>query len=80
MKYVQFILFWGGVACFIAAAVVLLTACSTIEGATGMTFDNRVACTVAGDKAVVVSEYGGRIGISSTISEVDRPFICGKTK
>lgn len=61
----------------IALLIASCSGCSTIEGATGLTFDNRVACTVAGDKAVVVSEYGGRIGISTTISDIDRPFICG---
>lgn len=57
--------------------VVMLAGCSTIEGATGLTFDNRIACTIAGDKAVVVSEYGGRMGVSSTVSDLDSKFICG---
>lgn len=57
--------------------LIMLGGCSTIEGATGMTFDNRIACSVAGDAAFVVSQYGGRIGISSPVSELDRPYICG---
>lgn len=57
--------------------IVVLAGCSTIEGATGLTFENRIACTIAGDKAVVVSEYGGRIGVSSTVSELDGKYLCG---
>lgn len=49
--------------------VALLPGCSTV-------FDNRIACTVGNDKAFFVSEYGGRIGIASSISEKDRPHIC----
>lgn len=57
--------------------LIMLSGCSTIEGATGLTFENRIACTLAGDKAVVVSEYGGRIGVSSTVSELDGKYLCG---
>ena len=55
----------------------LITGCGTFDG---LTFENRIACTVAGDKAVIVSEYGGWVGISSTISEKDLPHICPDPK
>ena len=37
--------------------------------------DNRLVCTVAGDKLYMVSEYGP-VGISSRISELDRKVVC----
>jgi hypothetical protein len=49
----------------------MLSGCSTLDGK----FDNRVVCTVARDKAFVVSEYGP-IGIANTISKVDQAVIC----
>ena len=51
----------------------LLAGCGTFDG---LTFENHIACTVNKDKAVVVSEYGGWLGISSTIAESDREVIC----
>lgn len=48
-----------------------LTGCATLEGR----LDNRVVCTVAKDKAFVVSEYGP-VGIAATIAEKDRAVIC----
>jgi hypothetical protein len=50
----------------------LLSGClATFDGK----LENRLACTVAGDKLMVISEYGP-IGISATISEKDRAVIC----
>lgn len=49
------------------AALLLLTGC--------VTMDNRVACTVAMDKAFFISQYGG-LGISSEIAEADAEAIC----
>jgi hypothetical protein len=54
----------------IALAAMALAGCASFDD---ITFENRVACTVAGDKAVLVSEYGGWIGISSKISDADLP-------
>lgn len=50
---------------------ILLSGCATLEGK----IDNRVACTVARDKAVVISEWGP-IGIASMISDKDAAVIC----
>jgi hypothetical protein len=58
------------------AVLAMLTGCGTFNG---LTFENRVACTVARDKAFLVSEWGGRIGITGEIAEADRAVICGKT-
>lgn len=57
----------------LATLVVLLSGCATF-GLDGK-LDNRVVCTVAKDKAFVVSEYGP-VGISSTIADQDRAVIC----
>jgi hypothetical protein len=58
----------------IATAVALLLAgCGTFDG---LTFENRIACTAAGDKLFVVSQWGGRIGVSSEIAEADRKEVC----
>jgi hypothetical protein len=55
------------------AATILLAGCGTFSG---ITFENRVACTVAKDKAYVVSEYGGWVGISSKLADQDREYVC----
>ena len=39
-------------------------------------FGNRLACTISGDKAFVVSEYGGRIGIATKLDDRDREQVC----
>ena len=59
----------------IASILVLLalTGCATFDG---MSFENRLACSVAKDKLYGVSEWGGRIGIASTFSEADRAAVC----
>ena len=55
----------------ILAMALLLSACGTLDGK----LDNRVVCTVAKDKAFVVSEYGP-VGLANTISNKDREVIC----
>lgn len=55
------------------ALAAALAGCATLDG---LNFDNRIACSVARDKAFVVSEWGGRVGISSTIADADRAVIC----
>ena len=57
----------------IALIALALAGCGTFNG---LTFENRVACTVGKDKAYTVSEWGGRIGISSEIADADRAVIC----
>ena len=52
-------------------SLLLLSACGTLQGK----LENRVACTVAHDKAFFVSEYGP-LGIASTIANQDRDVIC----
>jgi hypothetical protein len=49
-----------------------VTGCATLDG---VALENRVACTVAKDRAFVVSQYGP-VGISSRIAEADRAVIC----
>lgn len=51
--------------------ILLLGGCGSLEGK----FENRIACTLAKDKAFVVSEYGP-LGISSVIAEQDRKEVC----
>ena len=53
------------------AAGMASTGCATLEGK----LDNRLACSVAGDKLFAVSEYGP-IGIASTIADADRRVVC----
>lgn len=53
--------------------LVFLSGCSTLGDK--MNLENRVVCTVNGEKAYVVSEYGP-VGISSVISPKDTPAIC----
>lgn len=53
----------------LAAAIV--SGCATFD----VPLDNRVTCTVAKDKAFVVSEWGPA-GISSRIADADRKEIC----
>jgi hypothetical protein len=56
----------------LALLVPLLSGClATLDG----TMENRLACTVAGDKLFVVSEYGP-IGISNKIADADRAVVC----
>jgi hypothetical protein len=38
-------------------------------------FDNRLVCTVAGDRAYVVSEYM-RVGVSARLADQDRAAVC----
>ena len=53
---------------FVLAALLALTGCAQ--------FGNRLACTPGADKAYVVSEYGGRIGIATKIDERDMAAVC----
>jgi hypothetical protein len=55
-------------------ALLLLTA-SLALGGCNATMSNRVACTVAKDKAFFVSEYGA-VGISAVIDDKDKEAIC----
>ena len=67
-------LYFRAALCLFLAGLLLLslTGCGTIpEG----TFDNRIACTVAGDRAYVVSLYGP-VGLASEIAEPDSQVIC----
>lgn len=48
---------------------------ASLSGCATTIFDNRIACTLAKDKAFFVSEYG-QIGIASTIADTDRAVIC----
>lgn len=58
----------------ILLAALALSGCATLEN---LPLDNRVVCTVARDKAFVVSEWGP-VGISSKIADADRAVICSK--
>lgn len=51
--------------------IVLLSGCSTVAG----TFDNRLTCSLAGDKAYVASLYGP-IGVTAEIAAKDAKVIC----
>lgn len=55
----------------IALAVLALAGCGTLDGK----LDNRLVCTVAGDKLYAISEYGP-ISIGSRISDTDRRVVC----
>jgi hypothetical protein len=50
---------------------VALSGCATLDGP----LENRVACTVAKDKAFVVSQWGA-VGITGQIAEADRQVVC----
>lgn len=52
-------------------AALALTGCTTLDGK----LENRIACTVAKDKAFIVSEYGP-VGISATVSPKDAAVVC----
>lgn len=54
-------------------ALALLPGCATFDGAV---LENRLACTVAGDKLFVISQYGP-VGITSVIADQDRKKVCG---
>jgi hypothetical protein len=54
------------------ATILLLAGCSNIPG-----LENRMSCTLAGDKALFVSQYGP-LGISSTVADQDRAAVCRK--
>lgn len=54
--------------------VLLLAGCATSIEGLGQ-FENRLACTLARDRAYVVSEYGP-LGISSRIADIDREVVC----
>lgn len=60
-----------------AYTLALLLAASSVAGcgSINVNLENRVACTVAKDKAFVVSQWGA-VGISSNIAEPDRAVIC----
>lgn len=49
--------------------LLLLSACGTLN------LENRIACTVAKDKAVYVSQYG-QLGVASTIDPKDAQVLC----
>lgn len=53
------------------ACAALLAGCGTLDGK----LDNRLVCTVAGDKLYALSEYGP-ISIGARISDVDRKVVC----
>lgn len=55
-------------------ATVLLCGCATKPGR----LDNRLTCTLAGDKAFVVSLYGP-IGVTAEISKADSAVVCNAT-
>lgn len=55
----------------IAILAAALAGCSSVSP----NFENRLACTVAGDKLFVVSQYGV-IGISSVVADADRRAVC----
>jgi len=57
-------------------ATLTLTGCGSTDSLKGK-FQNRVGCSVAGDKAFVISEYGP-VGIASTIADADAAVICPK--
>lgn len=48
-----------------------LSGCATFD----INLDNRVTCTVAKDKAFVVSQWGP-VGIGSQVADADRQAIC----
>lgn len=52
-------------------AAALLSGCVTLEGR----LDNRLVCTVAGDKLYALSEWGP-VGFSARISDLDRQKVC----
>lgn len=53
------------------ALAAALSGCVTLEGH----IDNRLVCTVAKDKAFMVSEWGP-VGISSNIAAKDAAVVC----
>jgi hypothetical protein len=55
------------------AAWVLLLLAFALTGCAQ--FDNRLVCTVAGDRAYVVSEYM-RVGVSARLADKDRAAVC----
>lgn len=57
-------------------AIVITAAAFLVLTMTGCAqFENRVACTVSGDKAYLVSEYM-RLGISAEVATKDAQRIC----
>jgi hypothetical protein len=56
---------------FLLLAALALSGCASLDGK----LSNRVACTVAKDRAFVVSEYGP-VGISAVIDPKDAAVIC----
>lgn len=56
---------------FALALLVMLAGCSTIGG----TFDNRLTCSLAGDKAYVASLYGP-VGVTAEIAKADAAVAC----
>jgi len=42
-------------------------------------FQNRLVCTVAGDKALVVSQYG-QLGMSTELATTDSAIVCSKVQ
>lgn len=55
------------------ALLATLAGCSTVGG----TFDNRLTCALAGDKAYVASLYGP-IGVTAEIAKADAAVVCKK--
>ena len=53
-------------------SIPLLSGClATFDGK----LENRIVCTVSGDKLYALSEYGP-VGISARISDLDRAVVC----
>lgn len=59
------------IALAVMAAAGATSGCASLDGK----LENRVVCTVAKDRAFVVSEFGP-VGISSKVAEADRAVIC----
>ena len=55
------------------AMALAASGCASLEGK----LDNRVVCTLAGDKAYALSEYGP-ISVGSRVADEDRQVICKK--
>ena len=60
--------------CVLAVVVAI---CTWMSGCAQ--FENRVVCTVNGDKGFVVSQYM-RVGVASTLATADVEKICGGGK
>lgn len=56
--------------------LVMLAGCSTVGG----TFDNIASCSLAKDKLLVSSMYGGSFGITAVIRKADTEAVCGSAR